>query len=85
MRFLRRVASAARRLWRLCTSGETAYRLKLAGSARTIERVVDHQIRGDSLVLTDCDGTLYIVALSEVRYLLPRGQLRSVTPVRVCG
>jgi len=38
-----------------------------------VERVIDCQVIGEHVCLTDIDGRTYLVALSEVRYLAPSG------------
>lgn len=85
---LRKVRTGLYRLWRLSVNQTCGYRLRTDGVTRSIERVVDTQVIGDHLYITDIDGLTYIVALAHVRSLLPiqyASEHRMLNPVQVVG
>lgn len=82
------VRAGLARLWRFSFSGVCGYRLRTEGGTRTVERVVDTQVIGEHLYLTDIDGLTYIVALAHVRSLLPiqyASEHRMLHPLQVVG
>ncbi|MEK9722306.1 MAG: hypothetical protein VW405_02320 [Rhodospirillaceae bacterium] len=87
-RVLRLVFARARRLWRLAGSRVCAYRLRTDDETRLVERVIDVQVLGDHVFLTDIDGRVYLVELAFVRCLAPvdfRGARRLPRPIPVAA
>lgn len=85
---LRVYVARARRLWRLAGSRVCAYRLRTEDENRLLERVIDVQVSGGHVRITDIDGRVYLVALDDVRYLAPtdfRGAKRMPRPIPVAA